>query len=271
MSVARDENGVPIPGEFSLVAQKIVTFDTTLVDAQAAHETAMTGDNNDIVFTAQADWWGEAGNEIAVEFIDPGIIDASLVVTVRYELENGLANPYKPIITVSLATDGSGVITSTADLIKTAIAAHAEANSIVATADAAANDGSGVVEAFSATYLEGGVGFPLFRVTGLNKVCIVGLGVETPTIETGATISVGVHNDPDAFLPVTAADSIAPNEIWHDATVDNRIEATTILAHELLSGRDIIMSIATEAVNTGSVKILCFYTPLSPGASVVPV
>lgn len=111
----------------------------------ASLTTALTGDNNDIVFTAVTG--GGVGNTISVEYIDPDAASQSLGINV-----DGRA------IQVYLATDASKVITTTGVLLKTAIAAHPVASTLVTAADATDNDGSGVVTAMGATYLSGGTG-----------------------------------------------------------------------------------------------------------------
>lgn len=111
----------------------------------AALTTDLTGDNNDIVFTAVTG--GGVGNTISIEYIDPAAATQSLEVDV-----DGRA------IKVYLATDGSKVITTTGDLLKAEIAAHPVASTLVTCADKAGNDGSGVVTAMGATHLSGGTG-----------------------------------------------------------------------------------------------------------------
>lgn len=105
--------------------------------------TALAGANNDLVFTARQA--GDEGNGIEVVYVDPGGNNAAESVEVE-----GLT------LIVNLATDGAGAITSTGDSIKATIAADPAANNLVSVADAAANDGSGVVTAMAATNLAGG-------------------------------------------------------------------------------------------------------------------
>jgi hypothetical protein len=113
-------------------------------DTAAALETALTGTNNDLVFAAKAT--GPGGNGISVRYVNPNANSAALGVTVATNA-----------ITVNLATDSEGAITSTAAQIKTAIEASTPANALVSVANAAANNGSGVVTALAATNLSGGV------------------------------------------------------------------------------------------------------------------
>ena len=113
--------------------------------AQSTLTTALTGTNNDLVWSAASAWLGEKGDLITIEYRDPSANSASLSIVVE-----GTA------IIVNLATDGSGVITSTGDTIKTALAAHGVAAAMVSAVDATDNDGSGVVTAMTATRLSGG-------------------------------------------------------------------------------------------------------------------
>jgi hypothetical protein len=111
----------------------------------ATLSTSLTGDNNDIDFTAVTG--GGAGNAITIEYIDPGADNSPLDVDV-----------VDRAIKVYLATDGDGLITTTGDLLKAAITAHPVASTMVTVADKSANDGSGVVTAMAATHLSGGSG-----------------------------------------------------------------------------------------------------------------
>lgn len=111
--------------------------------------TALTGNNNDLVWTAR--FVGRASARLKVAYVDPGAASQSESVSVSHNETTGVTT-----ITVSLATDGSSAITSTGDTIKATVAADPDANALVSVADAAANDGSGVVTALAATALSAG-------------------------------------------------------------------------------------------------------------------
>lgn len=105
--------------------------------------TALSGTHNDLVYTAVAP--GTAGNAITVRYVVAGN-STPLTVSVT-----GSA------ITVNVATNGGGAPTSTAAQVAAAVAASAPAAALVGTpANAASNDGSGVVAALSVTNLAGG-------------------------------------------------------------------------------------------------------------------
>jgi hypothetical protein len=151
--------------------------------------TALTGSNNDLKYTAAAT--GSQGNYITVAYIDPLANNAVLAVSV-----SGYA------ITVSLATDGGGAITSLASDIVTAVGASVAATALVTVANASANDGTGAVTALAATHLSGGGDAPTKVVSadgdgtgqvyvknvGSNPVYLGGPGVTTST---GYTLANG--------------------------------------------------------------------------------
>ncbi len=106
--------------------------------------TGSEASNNAITWTAAEG--GEDGNNIAVKMIDPGSASASLSVSVE-----GLE------VQVSLATDGSSDISSTAAEVIAAVAADSATSLLVSAANTGDSDGSGIVEAVASTQLSGGV------------------------------------------------------------------------------------------------------------------
>lgn len=113
---------------------------------KAVLTTALTGANNDLTYTAVQP--GAAGNSVTIRYVVAGT-STPLSVSVNKETR---------AITVNVATDGAGAATSTAAAVRNAVNAHAEAQNIVQTANAAANDGTGVVTALAATPLATGTG-----------------------------------------------------------------------------------------------------------------
>ena len=104
--------------------------------------TALTGVNNDLVYTAKER--GTDGNTITVAYVVAGN-NTPLTVAVA-----GKA------ITVNVATGAGGAATSTATLVANAIRANAAANALVGVANATANTGAGIVTALASTSLTGG-------------------------------------------------------------------------------------------------------------------
>jgi len=105
--------------------------------------TALIGSNNNLVYTSVNKT--DEANNITVKYIDPYAYNKTLSVSASTRS-----------IDVSLATDSSGAIITTATQIKTAIAASTAASALVTVANVSGNDGSGVVSAMAQANLAGG-------------------------------------------------------------------------------------------------------------------
>jgi hypothetical protein len=158
-------------------SNKAITVNlATAADTAATLTTSMTGDDNDLVLTAVEG--GEEGNDITLTLVDPSDTDQELAVTVT-----------GTDISVSLATDSGGTITTTGALLKAALEADADAAALVTVAHADGNDGSGVVTALSESALTGG-----------------GNGEDTIS-STAAQIKTAIEAHADASALVTIANS----------------------------------------------------------------
>lgn len=116
-----------------------------------------TNANGDVIYTATV--IGSVGNNIKVEHKDPGIVSSALSITV-----------IGTDISVQLATDASGAITSTATEVKAAIDGDAAAVELVTTT--VEGDGTGIVSVSPLTNLSGGTDtFPMLvaEANSLNK------------------------------------------------------------------------------------------------------
>lgn len=143
--------------------------------AAASLTTALTGADNDLLFTARAG--GQWGNDIQIVYADPGGVSASPSVVVAGFL-----------ITVNLGRAASAINT-TAQRIITLIRSSADARALVTVELAPGNDGSGLVTAMSATPLAGGI-----------------FGVEQPTLVNGNSVDghYFTGNDGRVILEVVA-------------------------------------------------------------------
>lgn len=155
-----DDGSRPISTVKSSVIGLIGTAPNSRPAATAALATGMVASNNAITWTAVTP--GKAGNEITVHLKDPKANSQLLSVAVSVNA-----------ITVNLATDAGGVITSTAALVIAAITASAAASLLLSAANTGASTGVGLVGAsVKAQPLSGGAdeAFPL----------------NTPTLVTGS-------------------------------------------------------------------------------------
>ena len=238
------------------IAEYTMAFDGEQGPSTAATlSTALAGANNDLDYTAVTA--GADGNDITIRYVDPAAISQALAVSVL-----GTA------ITVSLATDGAGVITSTAAQVDAAIDALPAAAALVTPANKAGNDGTGVVTAMTAAALTGGMTptTTLFTVTGLVAVRLIAKCTESLAGAT-ATVAVGTALNTAGLLASTTATDLDINEIWHDATPDASVEAIAVLAEKVVA-QNIIQTVGTAGVTDGTLVYCCVWKPISSDGNV---
>lgn len=177
----------------------------------ASLTTALTGSDNDLVFTAKAG--GQWGNDIEVAYIDPGGVSATPSVVVA-----------GPLITVNLGRAASAINTTAARII-TLIESSADARALVSVALKAGEDGSGVVTALAATPLAGGT-YGVAQVAVVNgdatndhyltgndgrvvlQVVSSDAGVQTVTVKRAPAFLAGVTLEDEVI-------SIPAGETWN--------------------------------------------------------
>jgi len=163
-------------GLWSLYQRTVGSFAQLVTDPAVA--------NAALVWTARAA--GVGGNAITVALVNPGV-GGTLAVAVA-----------AAAITVTLATDGAGVITTIANDIIAAIRANADANALVYIESERAHDGSGLVTAIGATNLANGVaaiGAQATLTTGLINVV-----ADTSVIYTANTLGLAGNNIQIAYV-----------------------------------------------------------------------
>lgn len=109
-------NGVAtLDGNSKVPAAQLPSFVDDILEQAATKATIAVQD-----LTYTADNGGTAGNSVSVTYVNPGVANATISVSVSGS-----------DITVNLATDGLGALTSTADQIKTAVDGLAAAAALV--------------------------------------------------------------------------------------------------------------------------------------------
>jgi phage tail sheath protein FI len=119
-------------------------------EVKATLQTGVVANNNALTVTSKLA--GELGNSSSLRLVNPGTNSATLSVSVSGR-----------DVTVNLATNASGVITTTAAQVKTAIESNASAHALLLVANTGASTGAGVVTALRRAALTGGLDdtFPL--------------------------------------------------------------------------------------------------------------
>lgn len=140
----------PIRTVRSSVIGIVGTAPDSQLEVKATLLTGLISSNNALTFTSKL--LGALGNQIGIRFLNPGANDAALSVSV-----DGLD------INVSLATGNTGLITTTAAQIITAITGNTAANALVQVTNTGSSTGAGVVAAFRRQALADGLdeAFPL--------------------------------------------------------------------------------------------------------------
>lgn len=246
-----ESSSTPIQSVNASVIGIVGTAPDAIAEAKSSLTTGTAASDNGITWTAKAD--GTLGDAVSVALIDPAANSASLSIAV-----NGNA------ITVSLATDASGVITTTATALQTAIEADADAASLVTVADTGDSDGTGVVAAVAKTFLAGGVdeAFPLNTPVLINgsKLQASRLGKRgtlPPSIE-------GILNQIGALIVVVRV----AEGVDDDATQTNVIGGTTA---GVRSGVQALLDAESEVSYKPRILLATGWTHQKDGATANPV
>lgn len=186
--------------------------------APAASASLLTGveqNNNGLTWTAVSA--GAAGNDVSVFLQNPQANSAALAVAV-----NGT------VITVSLATDVSGVITSTAGDVITAITADTAASALLSVANTGASTGLGVMTANSKQLaLSGGLDEPFPLDT---PALVAGSRTEAALLGTTGTLPAAM----DAIFDQTGALVVV---IRVAADADPNVEKANVIGGSTTSTR----------------------------------
>lgn len=120
---------------------------------------------------------------------------------------------------------------------------------------------------------DGGTGdpFTLFTVTGTVEVKVIGVCTVDLASAGGGTVSVGTAINNAGIIASTNATAIDAGEIWHDATPDSSVEASSGVTSWLpkIVTQDIKEYIGTADVTAGQVYYICQWRPISAGGTVV--
>jgi len=109
----------------------------------------------------------------------------------------------------------------------------------------------------------------LFTVNGLVVIRLFAY-CTTSLVGNNATLTVGTADDPDALLVSTTGTDIDKGEIWHDASPDIDIEASTVATEYIMCGTDsnIIQTVGTANITAGAINYVCCWYPISDDGKV---
>lgn len=253
--IRKDANNHIIPGLQGMLVTKTVTYDEEAVSDQAVLSTALTGNNNDIDFTAVP--YGAKGNNISIAYVDPGGTTATLGVVVTGNIDDGV------LITVNLGR-AAGAINTTGDLLKAALDS-ADVSDYVTYADKAGNDGSGLVTALAETPLAGGAGRTLFEVDGDVEIQLFAKAVDDFSGSGALAVQLQASSDFSFIEQATMAD-IDGNKFIKQDNTPSYVGDFPDLA--LISSDNIVDVITTDTIS-GTIIYYAFWYPLSDDGNVV--
>ena len=122
---------------------------------------------------------------------------------------------------------------------------------------------------------DGGAKDPLtlFTVTGDVLVRIFGV-CTTLLASTGAgTLSVGVAGNTAALIALTTATEIDADELWSDASPSVGVDtlASVLGPYIIVNGLDINEYVGTADIQSGQIRYICLWRPLSEDGNVVGI
>lgn len=106
----------------------------------------------------------------------------------------------------------------------------------------------------------------LFTVTGAVGVRIFGV-VSGADVTGSGTIEVGIAGNTAALLAQTTGTALDVGEVWID-TAPTTIEAFPAI-QIIGAGQDIIQTIATDTLDTGTLTYYCVWFPISEDGNIV--
>lgn len=248
-----DDGPRPIRTVRSAVIGVVGTAPDSQAEIKATLQTGLVSADNALIFTGVLS--GALGNQITVALVNPSAASSPLSVSVLGR-----------DVTISLATDAGGVVTSLASEVATAVAASVDASALVTVANANGSDGSGVVTPARRAMLSGGVdeAFPLN-----TPVLVAGDAGQAAMLGASGTLPVamnGIFDQTGAVVIVVRVEEGA-NE---DATISNVIGGVNAGTGEYTG---IFALLGAESVTGYAPRILCapYFTHQRPTNLANPV
>jgi hypothetical protein len=152
--------------------------------AMALYASATTGTAANRVVNVESLAWGhEGGNQVTFAILDTGVADQTLSVTTS---TTGTGNNQRFNVRVTPATDGAGVVTSTAAEVAAAINGSEDASALVRSFTYRGNAGAGVVETLGVVTLSDNLNAPTHKIErGPRDVYMLRIGKHRDGSKTG--------------------------------------------------------------------------------------
>jgi len=111
----------------------------------------------------------------------------------------------------------------------------------------------------------------MFTVTGTVFVQVFGVCQVAPVAASGhPTMELGIAGNTAALIAQMESDQILQYMTWQDATPEANPGAVNLTGRSFVitNGADIILTLATAHVNTGTIDFYCLWAPLSSDGAI---
>ncbi len=108
--------------------------------------------------------------------------------------------------------------------------------------------------------------FAIFTVVGNVKVKVYAI-CTTTLVGGSSTLEIGTATATAAIIAQTTGTDIDVSELWHDASPDTNVEASSVVAEKIIvtgaaNSGDIIGTVATANITAGVIKFICEWVPI---------
>lgn len=107
----------------------------------------------------------------------------------------------------------------------------------------------------------------LLTVTGVVELAVVAV-CSVDFAGGTATLELGTDTNSAGIIAQTTATDIVENEIWHDASPDASVEASSVITRKIVA-EDVIFTVGTADISAGTLKLFIFWNPISADGNVV--
>jgi len=113
-----------------------------------------------------------------------------------------------------------------------------------------------------------GTGNPskLLKVTGTVELVIIAV-CTVNFAGASATLELGTSSNSAGIIAKTTATDIDAGEIWHDASPDSSVEASSVYSRKIVND-DVIFTVGTADISAGTLKLMIFWNPISSDGNV---
>jgi hypothetical protein len=114
-----------------------------------------------------------------------------------------------------------------------------------------------------------GTGNPsaLLTVTGTVELAVIAV-CTVSFAGTSAKLELGTGTNTAGLIAQTTATDIDAGDIWHDASPDATIEASTVITRKIVN-EDVEFLVSIADISAGTLKLFIFWNPISSDGNVV--